>query len=282
MDQFLTLTKIAIDQEKSKDYTRAFNSFNKALAFTKDENTILKIRSRQAWCLHLVGNPDETQNIYEQLIESYPQNSWSYLLYARYLIKTKRFKAAKTLLAKASKVFQDNLEIYLTLASLLKDMERSNEAIDVLKLALAQETLTRGRGIRRKDMWAELGSLFFQRGDYNSAISALKKSLRMDTEDHFLHYDILGLCYLLVGDPENSVYFIDKYVQFNGEVDVELLVIKARAHTRLGANHLACASLLQAYSVDDRLILDADDMVDLAPLKQIGFLETLENLEIED
>jgi tetratricopeptide (TPR) repeat protein len=282
MERFIQTAKMAIQQERSKDYTRAFNTYNLAVELTRNPYTIIKIRSKQAWCLHHVGNPLETEKIFTKLIEDYSNHAWSFLLYAKYLIKTKRFKSARTLLQKSSENFPNNLEIYLTLASLLKDMERSNESITVLKTALSKEHLTNGRGIRRKDIWAELGNLFFQRGDYNSAISALKKSLRMDTDENFLHYDILSICYLLVGDPENALYFLENYTKFYGELDPELLIIKARSHSRIKDFPNACAALLQAYSYEDRLTLDADDLFDLAPLKQLGFLETLENIEIED
>ncbi|MCG9874472.1 MAG: tetratricopeptide repeat protein [Leptospiraceae bacterium] len=282
MKFFVDSTKIAINLERSKDFTRAFNAYQKALSLTQNQTTIIKIRSKQAWCLHQVGNPLETEKIYQDLLDEFPDNPWGSILYAKYLIKTRRWKAAKALLSLASKHFPDNLELYLTHASLLKDMERSNEAIEILKKALAQVSLTKGRGIMRKDIWAELGSLFFQRGDYNSSISALKKSLLMDNESSFLHYDILGICYLLVGDHENCIHFIDKYIHYNGEIDTEILKIKARAHARAGVHHLATASLLQAYALEDRLNLDAEDMIDLAPLKQLGFLDTLENLEIEE
>lgn len=279
---FLSLGRQAIEQETQRDYTRAFNTFNQCLEFTSNENTTIKIRSRQAWCLHLVGNPQETENIFRDLEERFPSNPWTHILYAKYLIKTKKLKQSKALLEKATEQFPDNLEIYLTLASLLKDMERSNEAIQVLKKALNRENLTRGRGILRKDIWAELGSLFYQRGDYNSAISCLKKSLRMEVESNFLHFDLLALCYLLVGDPENTIYYLDKYSQYNEEIDPEILILKARAYSRLEQYPNASASLLQAYSYEDALTLTAEEMVDLAPLKQFGFLETLENLEVEE
>jgi tetratricopeptide (TPR) repeat protein len=279
---FIETTKAALQLELERDYTRAFNAFQKSLNLTKNESSIIKIRSKQAWCLHQVGNPTETDKIYHSIIEDSKNNPLGYLLYSKYLIKTRRWKAAKSLLQESSLLFPDNLEIYLTYASLMKDMERSNEAIDILKKALSQESLTRGRGIERKDIWAELGSLFFQRGDYNSSISVLKKSLRMDNEENFLHYDILGICYLLVGDHENCIYYIDKFILYNGEIDAEILTIKARAHSRAGVYHLATASLLQAYALEDQLTLNAEDMVDLAPLKQLGFLDTLEHLEIEE
>jgi tetratricopeptide (TPR) repeat protein len=279
---FIQLVRVAINHENNKDYTRAFNAYNQSLSYTGNENSIIKIRSRQAWCLHLVGNPQETEKIYQELIENHESNPWSHILFAKYLIKTRRQKQAKNLLQKSSLRFPDNLELYLLLASLLKDMERSNEAIQVLKKALTREDLTRGRGILRKDIWAELGTLFYIRGDYNSAISALKKSLRMDLDENFLHYDVLSACYLKVGDPENVLYYVDKYIRYNGDMDAELLILKARSHCRLKQYPHASASLLQAYAFEDGLSLTAEEMVDLAPLKQFGFLETLENLSIEE
>ncbi len=164
----------------------------------------------------------------------------------------------------------------------MKDTDRSNEAITILKQALAQEKLSRGKGILRKDIWAELGHLYYQRGNYNSALVSLKTSMRMDSDENFLHYDMIAQCYLKVADHKNALKFIDLYIQYFGESDSDILIIKARAHAQLGENHLACASLLQAYSMENGLKLKAEDMIDFAPLLQTGFFDTLENVEIED
>lgn len=142
---------------------------------------------------------------------------------SKYLIKTRRWKAAKSLLQESSLLFPDNLEIYLTFASLMKDMERSDEAIDILKKALSQESFnSRTRELKRK--------IFGQNWEaYSSNVVTiiqvslfLKKSLRMDSEENFLHYDILGICYLLVGDHENCIFYIDKFILYNGEIDAEI------------------------------------------------------------
>ncbi len=279
---FFRIVRMAIAEESSKNHAKAFNLYKEALRHTKSESAIIKIRSRQAWCIHMVGNPQETEKIYSQMIQDFSHNPWTYLSYSKYLIKIKRYKQAKKLLSNAIQSFPDNLELYLTLASLLKDTERSNEAIEILKKALARENLSRGRGILRKDIWAELGTLFFHRGDYNAAISSLKKALRMDLEENFLQFDLLSISYLYVGDPENAIYYLDKYIRYNGEIDEEILILKARCHCLLGQYPHASASLLQAYSIKDSLQLSAEDMVDLAPLKQLGFLDNLENLEIEE
>lgn len=280
---FYQSIKLAIQEENSKNYTKAFNLYNDALKYTNNPTTIIKIKSKQAWCNHLVGNSEQSENIYKNILESYPNQPLSYLVYGKYLIKTRRYKQARIFLKQGIELFPDNLELYLTLSSLLKDMDRTNESIDILKKAISQENLTRGRGILRKHIWAELGVLFYSRGDYNSAISSFKKSISMDHESEFYHYDLLGKCYLLVGDPKNAIYYFDKFINYySNEVDTEIFILKARAYCRLEDYPQASACLLQAYSIEDALQLNADDMMDLAPLKKLGFIDTLENLEIEE
>ncbi|WP_001010758.1 tetratricopeptide repeat protein [Leptospira interrogans] len=279
---FPTLIRSAIQRENQREFTKAFNLYKEALSFTSNPKTILKILNRQAWCQYHIGNTRETLNLFQEIISKYSKEPESYLYYSNYLIKINNFKQAKKILTKGIDLYPDQLELYLTLASLLKDTDRSNEAITVLKQALAQEKLSRGKGILRKDIWAELGNLYYQRGNYNSALVSLKTSMRMDNDENFLHYDMIAQCYLKVADHKNAPKFIDLYIQYFGESDSDILIIKARAHAQLGENHLACASLLQAYSMENGLKLNAEDMIDFAPLLQTGFFDTLENVEIED
>lgn len=272
----------AIQRERQREFTKAFNLYKESLNFTQNSKTILKVKNRQAWCQYYIGNTRETLNLFQELLDHFSSHPESRLYYANYLIKVHNYKLAKKILSQAIEIFPDQLELYLTLASLLKDTDRSNEAIQILKQALAQEKLSRGRGIKRKDIWAELGYLYYQRGDYNSALASLKTAMRMDEEETFLHYDMIAQCYLKVADHKNALKFIDLYIKYFGESDADILVIKARAHAQLGESHLACASLLQAYSLENGLKLSAEDMVDFGPLLQTGFFDTLENVEIDE
>ncbi|EQA37619.1 tetratricopeptide repeat protein [Leptospira inadai serovar Lyme str. 10] len=279
---FRELIRSAIQRERQREFTKAFNLYKESLNFTENPKTVLKVKNRQAWCQYYIGNTRETLNLFQELLDKFSLHPESHLHYSNYLIKVHNYKLAKKILGKAVESFPDQLELYLTLASLLKDTDRSNEAIAVLKQALSQEKLSRGRGIKRKDIWAELGYLYFQRGDYNSALASLKTAMRMDEEETFLHYDMIAQCYLKVSDHKNALKFIDLYIKYFGESDADILVVKARAHAQLGESHLACASLLQAYSMENGLKLSAEDMVDFGPLLQTGFFDTLENVEIDE
>lgn len=279
---FRELIISAIHRERQREFTKAFNLYKESLNFTKNPKTILKVKNRQAWCQYYIGNTRETLNLFQELQDRFSSHPESRLYYANYLIKVHNYKSAKKILTSAIELFPDQLELYLTLASLLKDTDRSNEAIQVLKQALSQEKLSRGRGIKRKDIWSELGYLYYQRGDYNSALASLKTAMRMDEEETFLHYDMIAQCYLKVADHKNALKFIDMYIKYFGESDADILVVKARAHAQLQESHLACASLLQAYSMENGLKLSAEDMVDFGPLLQTGFFDTLENVEIDE
>ncbi|WP_039937822.1 tetratricopeptide repeat protein [Leptospira terpstrae] len=268
--------------EEEKEFTRAFNVYAESESHTTDESSLIKIKAKKAWCLYAVGNPKETESLFQDIIKNYPSHPLSITVYSRYLIKLKKFKSAKVLLQKSILYFPSYLENYLLLASLLKDMERSEEAIKVLKKALSQEHLSNGRGIDRKDIWAELGSLYFSRGDFNSALVSLKKSLKMVEPEEFFYYDLLALCYLEAEDPENALISIRTHIQYCKEIDPETLIILARAHCRLGKLEEAANNLIQAYSIEDSLYLKAADFIDFAPLLRNGFFTTLEYIEWEE
>lgn len=282
MSSFFSLIREAKLLEEEKEFTRAFNVYAESESHTTDESSLIKIKAKKAWCLYAVGNPKETESLFQDIIKNYPSHPLSITVYSRYLIKLKKFKSAKVLLQKSITYFPSYLENYLLLASLLKEMERSEEAIKVLKKALSQEHLSNGRGIDRKDIWAELGSLYFSRGDFNSALVSLKKSLNMVEPEEFLDYDLLSLCFLEAEDPENALTSIKIHIQFCKEIDPETLIILARAHCRLGKLEEAANNLIQAYSIEDSLYLKAADFIDFAPLLRNGFFTTLENIEWEE
>jgi len=102
----------------------------------------------------------------------------------------------------------------------------------------------------------------------------------MDLEKHFLHYALLSKSYLKLNDPYNALKYIDYHLSFFEDLDPEDFITKARAHARLGDNHLASANLLQAYDSDGVLRLRTEEMADFSVLVQSGFFTTLENLEI--
>ncbi|TGN11958.1 tetratricopeptide repeat protein [Leptospira ilyithenensis] len=282
MNYFFTLIREAKEREEEKEFTKAFNLYTQSEQHTQSQASLIKIKAKKAWCLHSVGNPKETDSLFQEILASFPKAPLSTVVYSKYLIKTKRYKAAKNLLAKGIEEFPTYLENYLILASLLKDTERSEEAIEILKLALSQDELTRARGIDRKDIWAELGSLYFSRGDFNSSLACLKKSLKMSRAEDFLHYDVLSLCYLELEDPDNALKSIHYFLEYRGEIDPDILLILARAQCRLGLIDEAAQNLIQAYSYEDSLSLKAHDFIDFAPLLRNGFFTTLENIEWED
>ncbi|MCE9500553.1 MAG: tetratricopeptide repeat protein [Leptospira sp.] len=280
--EFLRITKRAIKADSGKQYARAFNLFQDAIKLTENTPAIIRIMGRQAWCLHFVWNHEDALALVNRILEEYPEHPVGYLINASFFVKINRAKTAKSILKKGLEKFPDQLELYLTLASILKDTERSNEAIDVLKRALSHEKLSRGRGIERRDIWAELGSLYFERGDYNSSIACFKKGMRMGSEENFLHFDILALCYLKLNDSKNSLKYIDLHLHYFGDHYPEDFIIKARAHAKLGELPLATSNILHAYSFENSINLSSEDMIDFAPLIQSGFFNTLDKVDIDE
>jgi tetratricopeptide (TPR) repeat protein len=277
---FYCYSKQALFFETSGDYPRAFNHFNLAIGYTENIRAKIKIMERQGLCLFQVGNIAESDDIFLKIINVFKDYPESHLAYAKHLNRTNRSKQSRTYLYQKIKDFPYYLEFYLILASYLKDAERLFEAIQVLKMALSQEMLSKGIGVDRRDIWAELGSLYFDREDYNSSYTALKKSYRLGPEENFLHYELLAESALMLGDYENSILYVDKYYEFNLEQDSELLLLKARAQSLSGLEEEAANTLDELYSIHDSLVLKRSEITDLAILKTNGYLDGLENLII--
>lgn len=281
---FISLIRQARYEENSNLNSRAFNSYSSAILISKNQRTIARLTGYKGWCLHKIGNYEQAiavfNNLYKEIIIED-----SFVISANYFYKTGKLKTSKTILKRGIELIPDNVEIYLILASILKDTERANESIEVLKKALSRENLPKAKcGIGRKDIWAELGSLYFDRGSFNSCIVCLKRALLMDSEETFLHYALIAKSYLILSDPKSALFYIDKQLLHFDEFDPEDYITKARCHAQLGENHLASASLLQAYdrSTDGVLEISTEAMSDFAVLMQNGFFDTIEKFRISD
>ncbi|GBF49540.1 tetratricopeptide repeat protein [Leptospira ryugenii] len=279
---FFSILRKAIRLERDREFTKAFNIFSEAESLSPNPQTKIKIRARMALCQNVLGNTKETELQFQKVMDDFADHPLSLDVYARFLIRIKKFKSAKSILNKGIFTFPHYLEFYLLLASLLKDMDRSEESIAILKQALSREDLSKAKGINRKDIWAELGSLYYARADYNSALVCLRKSLAMGLESDFLHFELLALCYLELEDAESAIRSLESLVEYAGEIDPEILILFARAKCRLGLIEEAAQFLIQAYSYEDSLTLKGHEMNDFAPLLRNGFFTTLENVEWEE
>lgn len=280
---FLSFARQAICEENKKNWTKAFNLYTRAIELTSNLSSKIKLIARKANCLDLVGNHKEAEKLIRDLEVLFPNHPETYLQSALYFINIQNTKQAKIYLHQGIEQFPDYLEFYLTLAFILKETERSNESIEVLKKALMQEKLTNGKGgISRKDIWAELGNLYFERENYNSCLACMKKSLRMAEKELFSFYDILAICYLKLNDLTNALKYIDLHLCYYEEVDPEAYILKARIHCLLGEYEKAKQILLFVYSREGVLNLSNEELRDLSYFVQNGFLDNLENFSIDE
>ncbi len=278
---FLSLTRKALREQKNANYTKAFNLFTKALELTNDVKVKIKIQAHKGYCLDAVGNHLEAEELFCSLPEEYSEHPESFLQTSLYFTTIENFNQAKQYLRDGIQKFPEYLELYLTLAFILKETGRKNESIDVLKKALLQEKLSNGRGgITRKDIWVELGNLYFERGNFNSCIACLKKALRME-EEFFSHYDLLALCYLKLNDLNQALHFVNLHLNHVHDTDAKDYILKARILSRMGHLEDAMQLLQQVYEIMGELKLKNEEFRDFSPLVRSGFFESFENYEIE-
>ena len=228
-----------------------------------------------------VGNYEEARGIINKIQDEYRHVSYGYLYPALYYNKLKNYKLSKKILREGIENFPDSSDLYLTLAFILKETERWNESIKVLKSALSRSNLQRAKsGIEKQDIWNELGHLYYERGNYNSCIACLKKAIFMKG-DNFSCYGTIARAYLNVGDPGNSIRYLDlqySRFQFLNSPD---FITKARAYSRLKDYEEAERVLEMAYRETGTLILSSEEMVDFSELTKKGFFLKIENFEID-
>jgi tetratricopeptide (TPR) repeat protein len=280
--KFISIIKAANNDEKNKDYTKAYNLYIKAENLTSNNIVKIKLIAKRAWCLEQVGNHASAETLISELITKYPRFSDSFLNSALYYIKIKKYKQAKTILKEGLKFFPNSTDLYITLAYILKESERWNESIEILKQALLRETLTKAKnGIGKQDIWNELGHLYFDRGNYNSCIACLKKAILIDG-DIMSCYSTIAKSYLFLEDPQNSIKYLDMQFSKFEVLDPEDHIIKARAYAKLKNEKLAMEELQKANLINGGVYLRSEDLIDFSDLLKNGFLNTLENLQIEE
>jgi tetratricopeptide (TPR) repeat protein len=278
---FFTFTKKALQDEKQKNFTKAYNLYVNSENTTNSIPVKIKLISKRAWCLEQVGNHESAVELIKSLTILYEGFSESFLLSALYFIKLKKFKQAKLYLHSGIEQFPDSTDLYLTLAFLLKETERWDESIQVLKKALSRDTLTKAKnGIGKQDIWNELGHLYFERGNYNSCVACLKKAISING-DLMSCYSTISKAYLNIEDPRSTIKYIDLLFQKFEFLDMDDYIIKARAHARLKEFPQAMECLQVAYEEGDSLFLKTEDMVDFSELVKNGFFDSFQNLEYE-
>jgi tetratricopeptide (TPR) repeat protein len=278
---FFTFTKKALQDEKKKNFTKAYNLYVNSENITKSTPVKIKLISRRAWCLEQVGNHESAVELIKSLTILYEGFPEAFLLSALYFIKLKKFKQAKLYLHSGIEQFPDSTDLYLTLAFLLKETERWDESIQILKKALSRDTLTKAKnGIGKQDIWNELGHLYYERGNYNSCVACLKKAISING-DLMSCYSTISKAYLNIEDPRSTIKYIDLLFQKFEFLDMDDYIIKARAHARLREFTQAMECLQVAYEEGDSLFLKAEDMVDFSELVKDGFFDSFQNLEFE-
>lgn len=277
-----SLIKRALAEERKKYFTSAYNLLLKAEEHVLSDPTRVRLMYKRAGYMEQVGNNEEAHLIIKSIINKFSNTPEGFLFPSMYYNKLKNFKLSRNLLRMGIDQFPDNSDLYLTLAYFLKETERWNESIDILKKALSRENLQRAKnGIDRADIWNELGHLYFERGNYNSCIASLKKAI--SKKGNLVGcYGTIARSYLYVGDPLNAIKYLNEQWDFYNFWDSDDYIIKARAHARLKEYEQAEHSLESAYEDVGMLLLSSEDMVDFSELTKKGFFLNFENVEITD
>lgn len=268
LNQFAGILKKALRAFDSGEYTRAYNLFERALEREFSENVRIRIKFNQVNCQYNVGNLMESALLLESLILEFPENPLSWYSTARFQAALENADIAIDYLQQTIKKFPRFGEGYLALADLLKKKQMNEEAAIILNRMLFVNKVQPARGVNTKDILAELAWIYYQRGSWEKSIMYLQQCKNMDSDENFLHYDLLARCYLKQNETLKAKECLDKYFLYDGMMFTDLLILYSRIHCRQGDIEEASYYFKKALFLDPGLELKGGEVLDLAPLSR--------------
>lgn len=203
--------------DSSSDYYLSIPSAEKSSLFRKMNECSKRVRDLceqqkfdEAYKICKRSRSIYNNNKYPQLVEAYARMKYMILiLHTEYLRETQQFYKRIPITRKAiNECFQcDNEDYwrhYMDLAILLDEVERTNEAIDSIKIAISYDP----DDIRSYIMW---GRFVSRLGYKEQALYILQKAIKIDPKSSVVYRDI-GKLYLKMNDYPKAIEALEKCV----------------------------------------------------------------------
>lgn len=158
----------------------------------------------------ILGNSKKAKEYLINTTSKYPNSYKSYKLLAEIYEKEGGIRKAIDEYNKAIEIKKDSYDIQYKVAYLLKDLERKDEAVDVLSNILSNKP----ECLEATNL---LGEILCEQQKFKEAVSVYSASIRYNPNNYELYYN-LGLVYTMLNDFQSAKEFYDKAAQINHEL----------------------------------------------------------------
>ncbi len=257
----LGYTNYALILALQKNYDKALMLVERALQIDR--------RSKDAWetkaeIYQLMGDIDETLDIYKKLINLYPEEIKYYDKYLEYkpndvdvlfkkgvyLYKIKSYDECVKAMKSIVDINKDYQQAWVYLGAAYAKMEKMEEAINAFKMAIKLSP-------NDKMSWINLGILHKKRGEYDEALKCLREAIKIDPNDKKSWYLEASILYLMNRDSA-ALKAIDKAISLDAKYEAALLLKRDIAKRLKKYEEIidACVGLLDLGHKDTDIMYD--------------------------
>ena len=265
------------DEEK---FTQSFNLLNSVERRTQHMHLIAKIANIKIRCLIQVGNVLAAKEYLETLLTIYPTSGKIAFMAANTYHKLEELNKANRLYLRCVCLYPANTQYALIFAQFLREINRPNETLGILKKCLRKNRMESARdhaGLHF--LYMELGLTYYYANHYWRALILLTHTAELSQQ--FPYNDIIAEMLLKRKEYEKADHYLSLHLEDWTENDPEALYLQAKIYVALNRRKEAFQSLEKCEKLWGELVITAGDMAHLFPLMQDGSLKKLSNLVIE-
>lgn len=192
---------------------------------------------------HYLNNPDSAMKYYERTIKLEPQSVQSAFAYTNLAIMknaTGDSKKAYQYAEKAAELMPYNDGIQYNYAQILSNIEKYEEAIDVISKAIAIKP-------KEAQYYNTKGAILIEMSKFKEAINILQKCIELNPDFGGAYYN-LGYVYEQLNEHKQSIYFYNKAILLNFDLQ-STLVNLALQEIEINKISDACSHLEKAYEL---------------------------------
>lgn len=232
-----------------QDYKEAINQFDQALGLNVLSGMDLDILYYKGKALTNIGNYNEAAEIYTEIIDRFGEDAQVYADRAYTYQNTGEYEKGLEDYDKAISLQKDKYEYYFGKYYLLKEMNRKEEAGEVLKQAEGLEVKTKADKFN-------LAKIHFYQELYDQAFPELSESFANGFTEAYFY---IGEIYSQKKDFPTAKYYYEKYIEEGGNPSPQIYNQIASCLIRMGEYDQAISYLEKgisyAHNEDKRFLM---------------------------
>ena len=173
----------------------------------KNKKIIDRIKYSIAKLFFLIGNKKKSKSILLDIIGKNPNNYYAHKLLAEIYEQEGGLRKAIDEYVVCIEINKQDYNSYYKIATLLSDLEKKDEAIEMLKNLLDKKPDYYNASL-------SLGDLLIEKEDYKDAVSVLIEATKYNPNSFDLYYE-LGIAYTMLNDFKSAKEYYEKCAEIN-------------------------------------------------------------------